>query len=469
MWWGIQVFGDPDQSQYTAGVQGKISIINGGTIENAITAVALGKSEGIKYAPGYEGGIIQTTDARFVNNQTAVKYFPYRNYNPSNPDLETDNLSYFTDAKFLTEAPLADESQPDVFVYLNGVSGIKFQGCRFSNTRDYEAAPVKERGTGIYSRDANFTVTQYCPNGYPCTEAQPSEFRNLNYGIKAYNTVSTKTFTVDQSDFITNLTGIYTKGVDYATVIYSNFELRNVSLFHTPEDIFGGLFLDNCTGFIVEENNFYNNIPYDPYGEIRSIGVTVDNSGNDVNSIYRNNVDKLHIGVLAQNNNRGNTEMTGLKIECNEFTGNEGDIAVTAEDPSPQNGISYYQGAYVPGDYTAPAGNIFSHKENDNQYSDLNNSVDQAHIIYFHHQGSAADSWVPIYYTDWSVTSYGYGLYSSYDQVCPSNYSIGSGTAHPTETAYTKSSQEAEMETMEDLSASTENVLSLWMDGWRKY
>jgi len=463
MWWGIQVWGNPVQSQYTSGAQGKVTIKNGGIIENAVTAVALGKSDGMNYTAGFEGGIIQASGARFVNNQTAVKFFPYRNYNPANPGFEIDNLSYFYDAEFLTDAPLADDSHPGEFVSLNGVSGIGFQGCLFSNTRDFKDALVKERGSGIYSRDANFTITQYCPDGYPCTAPQNSEFRSLNYGVKAYNTISTKTFTIDQTDFINNLTGIYLKGVDYPGILFSNFELRNV--FEASEDISCGLFLDNCTGFIVEENNFYNNISYDPNGEIRSIGITIDNSANDVNSIYRNSFEKLHIGILAQNNNRGNTEMSGLKIKCNRFSGNNGDIAVTAEEPSPQSGISFYQGAFIPGDLTAPAGNLFSHKENNNQYSDLINTIDQAHIIYFHNQSSATETRAPEYYTDWSVTACECPLLYSFEEACPSNYSNGSGITLPTETAYTETAMKLRMQTMENLRDSTEHVLSLWIDG----
>ncbi|MBW6460069.1 MAG: T9SS type A sorting domain-containing protein [Bacteroidales bacterium] len=422
MWNGIIVWGTANDNQFTPGAQGKLTIINGGTIENAIAAVRLARTDGMKYVSGYEGGIIQNNDAHFINNRTGVRFYPYRNMVSG---VEVDNLSYFQNTEFLTDDKLADESLPVGFLHMHGVKGISIQGCSFTNSRPDEEAAIRERGIGIFSEDAHFIVSNFCPGGYPCEEPIRSSFRELNYGIHASNPESAKIFEVCNSDFYNNLTGIYAKGVDFANITFNNFELRNVSIVHPLNDIFGGLFLDNCTGYTVEENNFYNDNPYDPHNEIQSIGITVDNSGNDFNMIYRNTFDRLHLGILAQNNNRGTSELTGLKLKCNRCSNNQGDFAVTSDGSSLNPGISWYQGAYDPRDNTAPAGNWFSHNVNNDPYSDFNNTLRQSWIIYFHHLGNPYDPWVPVYYQN--ITPHGYNFFTSFDEVCPSHFQLGGG------------------------------------------
>ena len=248
MWQGIEVWGATTTSQSTSGAQGKITIVDGGTIKDAVLAVVLARTDGTRYAAGYEGGIIQTNDAHFFNNRTGVRFLPYRNMVSG---VEMNNLSYFQNTEFLTDAELADESIPENFLYLDGVRGINIQGCTFTNSRPEEAS-MSHRGIGIYCYDANFNVSWYYGE-----ESISSKFTNLNYGIHALDATTTKTFQVNHSDFNNNLTGIYCNNVHYSTIIFNDFELYNVSLFHGPNDIFGGIYYDHCTGFTVEENNFF--------------------------------------------------------------------------------------------------------------------------------------------------------------------------------------------------------------------
>jgi len=456
LWQGIEVWGTTTASQSTSGAQGKITIENGGTIENAITAVFLSKSNGSGgYIGGYEGGIIQIHDAHFINNRTGVRFFPYRNLVSG---VEMDNLSYFHKSEFLTDAELADESIPENFLYLDGVKGINVNGCSFTNSRPEEEASVSERGIGIYSYDADFTVSWY-----PGEDPDSSKFTNLNYGIHATDATTARTFKVNHSGFFNNLTGIYCKGINNSDIIFNNFEIYYISIFHGPNDIFGGLYLDNCTGYTVEENNFYNEDAYPYPDEILSIGITVNNSEDNLNMIYRNTFDRLHMGILAQNRNRGTSNSTGLKLKCNICTDNRGDFAVTADTASANKGISIHQGAYIPGDKTAPAGNLFSHANNNNPYSDFNNTLSRQWIYYFHHDSlSPQDAWIPFYHQN--ITHYGYIRYTTYDDVCPTHYSLGDGHKKSAPIVLNEQELRTRLTLMENLRDSSSNALSLWID-----
>ena len=453
MWQGVEVWGTTQSSQSTSGAQGKITIENGGTIENAVIAVFLSKSNGSGgYTAGYEGGIIQTIDGHFINNRTGVRFFPYRNLVSG---VEMDNLSYFHLSEFLTDSELADESIPENFIHLDGVKGINVKGCTFSNTRSEEEASMSNRGIGIFSYDANFTVSWYSGE-----DPDSSKFINLNYGIKAIDATTTRAFEVNRSGFYNNLTGIYFNNIDQADIIFNDFELYNVSLFHGPDDIFGGVYIDESTLYTIEENNFFNDDEYDPQNEIRSIGITANNTGNDLNLIYRNTFDRLHMGILAQNGNRGTGTTTGLKLKCNTCTNNEGDFAVTAETSSASMGISIYQGAYIPGSKTAQAGNLFTHADNNDPYSDFNNTLSRQWIYYFHHNGTSNNPWVPVYYQN--ITNYGYGTYYVFDTACPTNFSLG--LKNSSTITMGEDELKSRMIMMENLRDSATNDLSLWID-----
>ncbi len=419
-WQGIQVWGTATAPQSTPGAQGKLTVINGGTIENAIAAVRMAKTDGIRYEYGYEGGIIQTDDAHFINNRIGVRFYPYR-YQVSG--VEVDNLSYFYNSEFLTDAELADQSLPEKFIHFDNIKGINVKGCSFINSRPEEETEMNERGVGIYSEDANFTVTDYCLDPPGCEDLIPSVFQLLNYGIEAYKEETTKSFDVNNSNFYNNLTGIYIKGVDNPEIIFNNFELKSVSLFHQPGDIFGGLYLDGSPRFTVEENYFYNEDPFDPQSEISSIGITVSNCGDLQNIIYRNTFDRLHLAILAQGRNRGTNYTTGLKLHCNVCTNNMNDFAVTADGSALNQGISERQGAYNPSDMTAPAGNLFSHEYSTDPYRDFNNTLSGSRVTYYQHTGSNGDPWELTYYQN--ITKNEYGYFPGYEDACPAHFYSG--------------------------------------------
>ena len=100
MWEGIEVWGHINQSQFTAGAQGKLMVRFGATISNALKAVANWNPNG-----GFatDGGIITVIGAHFKNNKRSVEFKSYYNYNPSNANAPYANLSSFANSDFIVD------------------------------------------------------------------------------------------------------------------------------------------------------------------------------------------------------------------------------------------------------------------------------------------------------------------------------------------------------------------------------
>ncbi len=210
--------------------------------------------------------------------------------------------------------------------------------------------------------------------------------------------LSNKPIIIDQADFNKNRTGCYMGASTFVSVTNCVF---NASLFYEalPGDLYSGLYLDNCTGYQIEENSFYSNyVPAFPYGYI-SVGLVVNNSGPEDNLVYNNSFHNLRWATQAQGINRSK-EGTGLTIKCNDYQNNYQDISVTASEQGDQNGIKAAQGSNGI-EATAPAGNTFSHLNNNgNIYSDYLNNEFCGDIIYWHHYPFSTTQYVvPVYST----------------------------------------------------------------------
>lgn len=431
MWSGIDVYGNSSKSQYYQSEQGVVEFKNGSVIENARTAVRtlvpIPSDVDWVFDPSGTGGIIIASNTTFRNNQRAVLFLPYENFVPINHHIAR-NFSDFSMCTFETTDRLADTTiNPEEFVELNGVRGIPFRGCTFRNT--LTTASKDQRGNGIYSINSSFSVREKCLDNYiPCTHELPSKFIKLNYGIKSLGTDPTKTAFIYKTVFDMNYTGIYLKNMDFCTVICDTFEVMPVDT--ALYDNIAGLFLDQCTGYQVEENYFYSN--YNPEGVLQPgqrIGLVANNSGVNYNRIYNNRFYSLNVGILAENRNRNNNGDYGLEIKCNDFLyPNKYDIAVT-KDSGTNMGIKDPQGTNGtgPGD---PAGNTFSYTWNTtgNLYSDYYNVCENFVYWYHYHAGGANVN--PMHHSasvnpqansnnPWNYVK---------NESCPSSFSSGGGT-----------------------------------------
>lgn len=440
MWSGIDVWGNRSLSQFYQTNQGVAIFQNGAIVENAITAVRTLRptptdEDEWSYEMDYTGGIIIGNNAIFRNNQRAVLFQPYENFHPVT-NAVADNYSYFTNCTFETTDDYIDSTKiVSCFTDLNGVRGIKYNGCTFRNTKS-GGVSRELLGNGINSLSSSFYVRETCLDPYvPCVHVQPTSFANLNYGIKALGTDPAKTVLVDKSLFSNNYTGIYLGSIQQATITRDTFYVKCAVT--STNVIGGGLYLNECHNYTVTENYFYSDYSTSIQTQAKSVGVAVNNSNlgnylNVYNVIYNNRFEKLNYCILPMNKNRNTNGSFGLELKCNDFIyPNEFDIAVTKEPGTSLMGIRYNQGTNAPTN-GSPAGNTFSYTwvSTGAPYSDYFNQGEN--LIYWYHPnygGANIVPWhhspTPIVYPQPAVNSPAY--YKPYS--CPSSLTTGGGGA----------------------------------------
>lgn len=330
MWQGIEVAGDRTKHQ-TASFQGVVELKNGAIIENAHCAIKTGLGDDNWHTTG---GIIKASNTTFRNNRRAVAFLSYVDTAASG--ALRSNYSYFRDCTFTVD-------ENNVFAQNNGefidhvtmwqVKGVNFYSCHFSNT-----AAMNDRKHAIYTEDAGFSVSKYCPitqPDCPCeiVESLRNTFTGFNIAIDVNTTGDQFPVTIDHSKFINNATGIRINGNHFVTITRNDFDLQNIP---TSGITNIGLLLCNSTGYKVEDNRFHRAV-INPY--ITPCGILVEQSGRENNNIYLNSFDTLYEGLYISGIN-GDVS-GGLQMTCNEFLGNRYDIYMTSSAVvSPWQGLS---------------------------------------------------------------------------------------------------------------------------------
>ncbi len=351
MWPGVELQGNSSVNQSTTTNQGHIILQSNSEINNAHIGISVyGRDASNNIVLTKTGGLIQATNSIFRNN---IMDIDYRAYN-------FHNYGSFRNCQFLTDAAIKNGSFPSKHVLMYHVDGIGFYGCDFKNTT-VGLYPNQNRGFGIQSTDAKYKVSYYCtssfPLGTPCPDAYKdgNVFENLFFGIEAVAANSFYTIDIRYNDFINNTRGMYLGGIDYAIVVNNDVNVAQ------PIGYSYGLYLDNCTGYKVENNNFNTLFNTSTYGAI----VVNSNDGGttaDANEIYRNTFDGFDYSATAalanvQMSNGNQVTNTGLTFRCNSFNDSKNfDILTTL------GGISPFQGACIitsSGPH-AQANNLFS-------------------------------------------------------------------------------------------------------------
>jgi hypothetical protein len=419
MWLGIELWGNSTLRQTPAN-QGVAYFRNGAVVENARIGITTCKKDNNGYIIWTStGGIIHANYAVFRNNFKAVEFLTY-------PFAQQ---SRFNNMTFETTGPFSDlASQPQTFVSLLNITGLRFDACNFINkSANPYSPPAIDNGIGITSINAGFMVNGQCLGPvYPCTQWTPSRFEGLYYGIKALNTDPVAVVSVDRCTFKNNLRACYFSGVANPAVTSTEFLLpKNVNY---PHDFLDGLYLDECTGsFNVQENHFHIHGVTDLNSIGSYYGLIVNNSGPDSRMIYNNKFDTLGFGIIAELINRNTDGTTGLCLKCNQFNKTLFDQAITGDDTYyPGLGIARTQGTYDPLDVKSPAGNTFS-LSHTGGVSDIYNGG--GIITYTYHQFSNPSNLhvMPYYYSTSVYLNIAYGLIYSRDTACPSQLNSGGG------------------------------------------
>ena len=152
-------------------------------------------------------------------------------------------------------------------------------------------------------------------------------------------------------------------GIDYTSLLSNQIECPIGTAGISPDRFIGGIFLEGCHGYLIENNNIHGRIDTSSVGGTKQYyGIGVKNSGLDFNKIYNNQLESLKVGIYALGENRGSR--SGLCLTCNDMISNTNDFVVDSIVNHPlgeQQGIYQYQGD--PQDsvsVSAPAGNVFS-------------------------------------------------------------------------------------------------------------
>jgi subtilisin family serine protease len=361
-WNAIYVVGNTYQRQL-ANNQGTLEVKNNSVIENSSWGIVTWN--GTSY--GTTGGIVKCTNSTFRNNGRQVEFYPYINHTASNE--ECNNVSYLKNCNFIIDDNNLFSSSNVTYtdmIKMSGVNGVAIRGCHFSDART--GSPT--RGNAIHLAGAGVNIKPSCSYGdytinMPCSCMGESRntFSGFTKGIYAENTGTNYPFSVFKADFEKCQYPVFSLGVNNYKVIVSDFDLTISGQTQTAY----GIFSSNSTGYTIEGNDFYrdcNNV-----GNYVTFGVFVQNSGNDYNTIYRNNFEKLADGIYSSNN-------PSLQILCNEFSNSFfTDIYATSA-------ISILQGAY-----NQSAGNKFTM----NMPSECYNIYTENPIVYYH-SGSALSS-----------------------------------------------------------------------------
>jgi len=355
MWGGIEVRGDMNASQLTPGAQGVLDILNGAVIENARFAVHTSQHDANNnFIWGTFGGIVRVKDSFFKNNYHSIDFGTYQNFIPTNNQPISDR-SFIRNTEFTWDDNgnmIALGVLPISHIGMWDSHGINLTGNEFRNDASFTTYSPLERGTGILTFDAEFNLNQRCiSTTFPCTAFDQPQFSNLTYGIKAENTNSFNSIVVKNSNFTNCLRGIYLKNMDFAEVVTSTFDVAS-ELLGNPSY---GLYLDNCSGYEVEESTFLTTTGNATYG------IYTKASGTTANEIYNNSLNNLQIANQTEGENGtqpGIQISNGLIFRCNQNTGiTDADIAVTIGVVNKNQGNC--------GTALSPANNLFSGAAND--------------------------------------------------------------------------------------------------------
>lgn len=394
-WKGIEIWGDINKPQINPQTpsniysnQGRISITNGGILEYAKIGILTGEFDDYDtYDYNKSGGIIKAVDAVFRNNEKGIKFLPYYD------EISVLNWSVISNCTFITYDDQVTLFPFKVHLIIDGIYGLSIKGSDFIFKYNQVISTLSDdKGIGIFANNSHFTVGPICTNygnEPPCNEYDKSSFVDLRYGIKAFNTGSNNIPIIYESIFDSCVAGIYLSGYSRAEITSNRF---NTQFADKPEneEFYGGLYLEGCTGYHIENNTFFANYQPYVYPYDKAIGMYIKDSGEEDNEVYDNYFHNLDIGIIAEGTNKGQT--SGLTIKCNTMFDNGNDIFVIPNPdvmiPLQYQGIKYMQGTDSELSNHL-AGNTFTNwfsgtpPNGESVFWNYKNNLD--HFDYFHH------------------------------------------------------------------------------------
>lgn len=355
-WQGIQVWGNRNAHQFPDAngnyLQGYLEL-NNATIENAICAADLWKPNDW-YSTG---GVLKATNSTFRNNSRSIHALLYRNYVPTNPNIEreyncvVENCIFEITDDYITTIPYFKH------VDMHEVNGIKFSGCDFSLSPRAEGVEDWNIAIGAYS--ASFVVNGICnSNLYPCPNMDNSTFTGFRTAIYADN-ASNKTIKsyISNTEFDNNTFAVWAENLTHLGVAKCDFTIGNSKYLGCPIGTSCGIYTNFCNKHDIRLNSFTKT---PSATNTAGTGIYTENS-RGANDIYKNSFSNLNYGNFAiWQNHTTPSSLTGLEFLCNENSNNIADFYIPKINNSPNiNAVQNPQGTPF-----LAAGNTFSQSNN---------------------------------------------------------------------------------------------------------
>lgn len=415
-WQGIDVEGYPNLPQIPLSntQQGQLLVFQNSFIERArVGAEAIQKNANNASDPTYAGGVIRSSNSTWLNNWLDIKL---QNYHVVSFASNTINQSTISNNRFVTDMYIGPNPKHIVHINLFDVNKVYIQGNEFINEVP-NLYSENNRGFGVLAYNSQFVVR---PFGF---SQIPTSFTNLYMGVYAQSGNSMNMTMVHKTTFVNNQYGVIYNGFQSGRVTESYFEVAENSIGNNT----AGIYLTNCTGYRVENNNLQSLLSTST--NENSYGIVVNNSGTADNFIYRNQMGDLKIGGQSQQVNapffNGTNDSGGLKWQCNDFVSNVNvaDLSVTSGQIDQQQGVWL---GYPPYNVLTPqfagARNRFSHDNLTTEYDIAVNLINTQGFTYRYYESNPITQPLDGIYTYQQVSKGNVSFPNyifNYEQSCP--------------------------------------------------
>ena len=328
LWGGVEVWGRNGHAQNILN-QGSILVVNGGIICDAEYGIHTMRVDSVNF-PLSSGGTVSCSNAKFINNKYGVKFEPFY-YNGKGYNSSFSNTEFITNDEYVNKV-----FQPIAMIGMTDIFGITIRGCTFENMTTNQSN-LASHGYGIKADNSGFLVDRECiSTTTPCEQYKSSSFKGLYYGIHANGLGYPYQVTMQNSLFVNNLRGIYLSGISFAAVNRDAFETRVASKGLESS----GLYLNNCTGYSVQENNFSG---HSNNSETYETGIIINNSGSTSNEIYNNKGSGVFLDPSVYFNGCSAPCYTTVdgKIDSNYIHGNGEGITALADNLDGSSGANH--------------------------------------------------------------------------------------------------------------------------------
>lgn len=323
------------------------------------------------------GGMIRMYKARVKDCITGVRFDPFLRASGS---IELYTESYIQATHFSTTSDWFNGDVPFVFVDIESSSGIRLKGNKYENQIPQHFLFLN-RGIGVKLANSRVESDYKCTGiSLPCPsgDIRRTEYLNLQYGVYGINSGGvTRTYYDYFSEFRDNYIGVYLSNFINPQLMDGDYEVM-------AEKYATGIYLENSTGYTVQNNELSTYLGYPPNN---NIGIHVSNSGDADNEIYRNFFKNLSRGGVTTkiNSETGSYYKKGLDWLCNEF-----EFPILQADLYLSGTMSDEQGDCN----GEPAGNLFSTGPF-GHYDLYSTTGAYRPIDYNHHAGSLPSNWIP--------------------------------------------------------------------------